>query len=219
MDQELVSITTDDIHLEGVLQLPNKPMGIVLFAGGIGQDGDVLSSGNHALASYLREAGIGTLLLDLFSTTAVQDYYTRFDLTLLTQQLDKALDWLARHGNPGKVPLGLFGAGTGAAAALQLAAWRGTGGSIAALVSRNGRVDIDGRQTLEKVRVPTLLIVDGNDRGVVDVNRMAFGALPCDKQLELIPGTLDDRAMLQAAALPAREWFTRHFAGRTIDWQ
>ena len=213
MDEQIIKINSDGVVLEGMLSVPDKPVGVVLFAHGSGSSH--LSPRNNEVACLLRDAGMGTLLLDLLSTDEDKDYYTRFDITMLTQRLGKAADWLGQYAGTRKAPLGLFGASTGAGAALQLAAWRGTG--IAAVVSRGGRPDMAGRQALETVRAPTLLIVGGLDRDVIDLNRMAFSALHCDKQLEVINGAghlFEEPGALQATAELAKSWFMRHFAGR-----
>ncbi len=213
MNEQLVKIESDGVQMEGVLALPGKPMGVVLFAHGSGSGRQ--SPRNREVAAVLLEAGMGSLLLDLLSPQEEKDFYTRFDITLLTQRLGKAADWLGQHEGTRGLPLGLFGASTGAGAALQLAAWRGN--DIAAVVSRGGRPDLAGRQALEKVKAPTLLIVGGLDRDVIDLNRMAFSALHGDKQLEVINGAghlfEEPGAMQQVAAL-AKSWFTRQFAGK-----
>ncbi|HAT31632.1 MAG TPA: hydrolase [Janthinobacterium sp.] len=211
MEEQLVSIEGDAVHMDGALELPDMPIGVVLFAYG----SDRLNPGNGEILAELRHAGMGTLLLDLLSAEEEKDYYTRFDMTLLTQRLAKAADCLAQSERTRGLPLGLFGSGSGAAAALQLAAWRGA--DIAAVVTRGGRPDLAGRQTLDKVRAPTLLIVGGLDNDILDLNRMAFTALHCDKQLEVINGAssqFGEAGALQAAAVLARSWFTQHFSGR-----
>ena len=213
MDEQIIRIKSDGVTLEGMLSLPDKPVGVVLFAHGSGSSR--LSPRNNEVARLLRDAGIGTLLLDLLSTDEDKDYYTRFDITLLTQRLGQAADWLGQYVVTRKAPLGLFGASTGAAAALQLAAWRGA--DIAAVVSRGGRPDLAGRHALETVRAPTLLIVGGLDRDVIDLNRMAFSALHGDKQLEVINGAghlFAEPGALEATAALATSWFMHHFAGR-----
>jgi putative phosphoribosyl transferase len=213
MEEQLVGIEVDGVQLAGVLGLPGKAMGVVLFAHGTGSGR--LSPRNNEVACALQEAGMATLLLDLLNPQEEKDFYTRFDVTLLTQRLGKAADWLARHEATLGLPLGLFGASTGAAAALQLAAWRGT--DIAAVVSRGGRPDLAGRPALEAVKAPTLLIVGGLDNDVISLNRMAFGALHCDKQLEVINGAthlFEEPGALREVAALAKSWFTRQFAGK-----
>lgn len=210
---QLVHIPVDDVHIEGMLELPSEPQGIVLFAHGSGSSRH--SPRNMAVARALQDAGIGTLLLDLLSAQEDQDYYTRFDITLLTRRLGQACDWVRLYGSTRALQLGLFGASTGAAAALQLAAERGTG--IAAVVSRGGRPDMAGRHALDKVRAPTLLIVGERDHDVLGLNQTAYTALHCDKRLDVIGGAghlFEEPGTLDAVAALARDWFTQHFTRR-----
>ena len=214
MHEEQIVITSDGARMEGAFALPDQASGIVLFAHS--GPGGRSSMPDTRIAGRLREAGIGTLLIELLEAQEEKDYYTRFDITLLTQRLDQAAEWLRRSEVTRALPLGLFGASTGAAAACQLAAWRGNG--IAAVVSLGGRVDMTGRQALDKVRAPTLLIVGGLDHDVVGLNRMAFSALHCDKQLEVINGAghlFEEAGALDAAIALTRDWFTHHFNGRS----
>ncbi|MET3133668.1 putative phosphoribosyl transferase [Oxalobacteraceae bacterium GrIS 1.11] len=211
MEEQLIRIESDGMRMEGMLAMPDKPIGVVLFADGGGR----LNPRNGEVSLALRKAGMGTLLLDLLSVAEEKDFYTRSDVTVLTQRLGRALDWLGQHGDSRGLPMGLFGASTGAAAALQLAAWRGS--DIAALVSRGGKPDLAGRPALEKVRAPTLLIAGGLDNDGLGVNRMAFTALRCDKQLEVINGAgamFEEPGALAATTALASSWFSQHFVGR-----
>jgi len=213
MQQQMVRIKSDSMHMEGMMELPDNPSGIVLFAHGSGSSR--LSPRNNEVAGKLRGAGMGTLLLDLLTAKEDQGYYTRFDISLLTQRLGKASDWVRQYGRTRELPFGLFGTSTGAAAALQLAAERGT--DIAALVSRGGRPDMAGRHALDKVRAPTLLIVGELDHDVLGLNRVAYTALHCDKRLEVIPGAghlFEEPGTLETAAALATAWFVRYFTGR-----
>jgi putative phosphoribosyl transferase len=210
MRQQLVKIKSEAMHMEGMLELPDDPIGIVLFAHGSGSSRR--SPRNNDVAAELRRAAMGTLLLDLLSAEEDHNYYTRFDIALLTQRLSRAADWLRHYELTRELPLGLFGASTGAAAALQLAAERGT--QIAAVVSRGGRPDMAGRHALDQVRAPTLLIVGALDADVLGLNRVAYTALHCDKRLEVIPGAghlFEEAGTLQQAAELACDWFVRHF--------
>lgn len=214
MLEQLVHIEYDRMQMDGALELPDHASGIVLFAHSGG--GGRFSAPDTEVASALRRAGIGTLLLDLLNADEEKDYYTRYDMTLRARRLDKAVHWLGRDGSTRDLPLGLFGAGTGAAAAFQLAAWRGN--AIAAAVALGGRVDMVGRQALDKVRAPTLLIVAALDHDVVSLNRMAFSALHCDRQFEVINGAgplFAEPGALPAAITLARDWYARHFSGHT----
>ena len=210
---EFIEIKTDSVHIEGMLELPPDPTGVVLFAHGSGSSR--LSPRNNYVAGELRKAGMGTLLLDLLTPQEDRNYQTRFNISLLTERLNTAADWLRDNGSTAALPISLFGASTGAAAALQLAARRGSG--IAAVVSRGGRPDMAGRRALEQVRAPTLLIVGGFDDVVIELNQTAYTALHCEKRLEIIPGAthlFDEPGTLEAAAALARDWFARHFPGR-----
>jgi len=206
--EELISIRCDAAEVEGMLELPADPVGLVLFAHGSGSSR--LSPRNNYVAGELRAARIGTLLMDLLTRREDQDYAMRFDIPLLTQRLNAIGDWIRQYGLTQALPLGLFGASTGAAAALQLAALRS---DIAALVSRGGRPDLAGADALQRVRAPTLLIVGGADDVVIDLNRSAYAALGCEKRLEIIPGAthlFEEPGKLEAVAALARGWFARH---------
>ena len=206
---ELIGIKADAVRMEGMLELPADPTGIVLFAHGSGSSRH--SPRNNYVAGELRKAGLGTLLLDLLSKQEDQTYQTRFDIALLTRRLGAAADWLRQHASIAALPLGLFGASTGAAAALQLAALRGQ--DIGGVVSRGGRPDLAGREALEKVRAPTLLTVGGLDHGVIELNQAAYSALACEKRLDIVPGAthlFEEPGTLEIAAGLASEWFVQH---------
>lgn len=207
---ELIGIKTDSVRIEGMLELPLDPIGIILFAHGSGSSR--LSPRNNYVADELRKAGMGTLLLDLLTPDEDRNYQTRFNISLLTERLNTAAEWLQHNSSTASLPIGLFGASTGAAAALQLAAARGTG--IAAVVSRGGRSDMAGREALEKVRAPTLLIVGGFDDVVIELNQVAYTALHCEKRLDIVPGAthlFDEPGTLEAVAELATDWFVQHF--------
>ncbi|CAN7280451.1 alpha/beta hydrolase [Pseudoduganella sp. LjRoot289] len=209
---ELIGIDAGPARMEGMLDLPDDPVGVVLFAHGSGSSR--LSPRNNYVAGELRKAGMGTLLLDLLTQQEDQQYQTRFNIALLTERLDIAAEWLGQHAASAALPLGLFGASTGAAAALQLAAMRGPG--IAALVSRGGRPDLAGEQALAKVLAPTLLIVGGLDGGVIELNQSACAALRCEKRLDIVPGAshlFEETGTLEVVAGLATNWFALHFAG------
>ncbi|MEN3295352.1 MAG: hypothetical protein V7642_4605 [Burkholderiales bacterium] len=206
---ELVRIATDSVQVEGMLELPADAAGVVLFAHGSGSSR--LSPRNNYVASVLRGAKIGTLLMDLLTPQEDQDYRTRFDISLLTHRLLDAVNWLRQYEPTHSLPIGLFGASTGAAAALQVAAIAGSG--IKAVVSRGGRPDLAGKEMLEKVTAPTLLIVGGLDDVVIELNRAAYDALKCEKQLVIVPGAthlFEEPGTLEAVAHLARDWFAKH---------
>ncbi|MFC4932848.1 dienelactone hydrolase family protein [Massilia sp. GCM10023247] len=205
----LVTIPAGSAGLEGMLELPATPIGMVLFAHGSGSGR--FSPRNNSVAAELRAAGIGTLLLDLLTLEEDAADRSRFDIDLLAARLHAAATWLGTEPLTAPLPLGLFGASTGAAAALRLAADDGTG--IAAVVSRGGRPDLAGA-ALAQVIAPTLLIVGGEDGVVIDLNRQAFDALRCEKALEIVPGAghlFEEPGTLAQVAVLAANWFVRHF--------
>lgn len=210
MQAQLVRIVSGPVQVEGTLELPSDPIGIVLFAHGSGSSR--FSPRNNYVANNLRAARIGTLLMDLLTPEEDESYQTRFDISLLTQRLASAVAWLRRHASTSALAVGLFGASTGAAAALQVAAERGDG--IAAVVSRGGRPDMAGPDALSRVRAPTLLIVGGLDGVVIDLNRAAYAVLPCEKQLKIVAGAthlFEEAGKLEGVSSLAAAWFVAHF--------
>ncbi|MDB5838648.1 MAG: putative phosphoribosyltransferase [Herminiimonas sp.] len=206
---ELVRIPAESVWMEGMLEIPPDPVGIVLFAHGSGSSR--LSPRNNYVAKVLRDARLATLLLDLLSPQEDSIYRTRFDIFLLTQRLQTAFKWLRQHGQASSLPVGLFGASTGAAAALQLAALADS--AIGAVVSRGGRPDLAGKEALEKVTPPTLLIVGGSDDVVIDLNNAAYAVLHCEKEMVIVPGAthlFEEPGTLEAVAELARNWYLRH---------
>lgn len=205
----LISIPAGGTLLEGMLELPATPIGVVLFAHGSGSSR--FSPRNNQVAAELRDGGIATLLLDLLTPEEDTAYRNRFDIEVLAARLHAAANWLGTEPLTAPLPLGLFGASTGAAAALRVAADSGTG--IAAVVSRGGRPDLAG-PALAHVIAPTLLIVGGEDGQVVDLNREAYEALGCEKALEIVSGAthlFEEPGALEQVAELACGWFVRHF--------
>ena len=208
--EQMVGIPAGAVLLEGMLALPASPIGVVLFAHGSGSSR--FSPRNNQVAADLRDAGIGTLLLDLLTPEEDTLYRNRFDIAVLAARLQAASSWLGTQGPTAALPRGLFGASTGAAAALRVAADSGTG--IAAVVSRGGRPDLAGA-ALAQVLAPTLLIVGGEDGAVLDLNRQAYEALACEKSLEIVPGAthlFEEPGALAQVAVLASGWFVRHFS-------
>jgi dienelactone hydrolase len=203
---ELVLIASGKARLPGMLELPPSPRGVVLFAHGSGSGR--LSPRNNFVAAELRRAGLGTLLLDLLSREEDRQYENRFDIALFGARLGDAVSWLAQQPETSGGGLGLFGASTGAAAALQLAASRPD--DIAAVVSRGGRPDLAGADELARVRAPTLMIVGGEDHTAVEVNRQALRNLTCEKELVVVRGAThlfeEPGALAEVSRLAAR-WF------------
>jgi putative phosphoribosyl transferase len=208
--QTLVTIPAGAGAMEGILDVPADPVGIVLFSHGSGSGR--LSPRNNYVAGELRLAGIATLLLDLLTPAEDQRAENRFDIALLTGRLGIALGWIATQPAISSLRVGLFGASTGAASALRLAAARPD--PIAAVVSRGGRPDLAGAEALRTVRAPTLLIVGGEDDVVIDLNRRAYSLLACERELQIVPGAthlFEEPGTLEQVAQLATGWFARHF--------
>jgi len=207
--EKLVHIPVDGVTLEGALVIPERAAGLVLFAHGSGSSR--FSPRNNFVAGELRHAGLGTLLIDLLTRHEDQDYARRFDIALLTQRLVAVSKWLADQPATSSQPLGLFGASTGAAAALRAAA--ALPDSVKAVVSRGGRPDLAGKQALTQVRCPTLLIVGGYDDVVIELNQQAHALLNCQKELVIVPGAthlFEEPGTLEQVATLAAGWFGKH---------
>lgn len=210
----VVRIDTAEAALEANLAIPEGACGIVLFAHGSGSSRH--SPRNRMVAERLRGIGLATVLADLL--TADEEAYDlataalRFDITLLARRVVAAVDWLCRQPQTAALPLGLFGASTGAAAALVAAAHRPD--DVRAVVSRGGRPDLAG-DSLALVRAPTLLIVGGRDRQVLDLNERAAAMLRAVHALQVVPGAthlFEEHGALEQVAGWAAEWFDRHLA-------
>jgi dienelactone hydrolase len=206
-----VEIAAGGARLEGELVVPVEARGVVLFAHGSGSSRR--SPRNRRVARDLVSAGIGTLLFDLLTAEEDRDYATRFDIPLLASRLVAATAWLAHEARVGRLPVGYFGASTGAAAALIAAAEFGS--RIGAVVSRGGRPDLAGVEALGRVDAPTLLIVGGEDHEVIALNRKAYACLRCAKQLQIVPGAthlFEEPGALEQVAALAATWFRRWLA-------
>jgi dienelactone hydrolase len=214
INQREVRIATGPITLQGDLTLPRNATGIVLFAHGSGSSRH--SSRNRFVAGALSRAGLATLLMDLLTVEEervdLRTAHLRFDIGLLAERLVGATDWLLQQPDTHELTIGCFGASTGAAAALVAAARRSD--SIGAVVSRGGRPDLAGPE-LPQVHAPTLLIVGGDDRQVIVLNRTAYQQLACEKQLVIVPGAthlFEEPGTLEEVAELARDWFLEHLA-------
>jgi putative phosphoribosyl transferase len=207
-----VSIPAGAVALEGSLALPAGARGVVVFSHGSGSGRH--SPRNRYVADELRKAGIATLLLDLLTEAEDRDDARRFDIPLLTERLGDAVRFVERHASTRALPLGLFGASTGAASALRVAAAMPL--TVRAVVSRGGRPDLAGRGVLASVRTPTLLLVGGADEGVIGLNEAARAEMrraACE--LVLVPGAthlFEEPGTLEEVARLAAAWFERHFA-------
>jgi dienelactone hydrolase len=212
MKESLVAVPAARATLEGVLELPPAPAGIVIFSHGSGSGRH--SPRNRFVAKALQEASLATLLLDLLTPEEDQEYETRFDIALLTERLGHAVRFARGHAATQSLPIGLFGASTGAASALRVAAEDAL--DIGAVVSRGGRPDLTGNALLAQVRAPTLLIVGGRDYGVIELNESARDALTgCECELAVVPGAthlFEERGALEEVARLAAQWFARHLA-------
>jgi putative phosphoribosyl transferase len=208
---QLVRMPVDHVLIEGALELPAKATGLVLFAHGSGSSRH--SPRNNFVAAVLRDIGVGTLLMDLLTPVEDTDYQLRFDIALLTRRLLQATHWVQGHPEAAHLPIGYFGASTGAAAALRAAAAMGDG--VRAVVSRGGRPDLAGQPDLVKVRAPTLLLVGGLDTDVLELNRAAYALLSCTKKLSVVPGAthlFEEAGTLAQVACQAAAWFGHHLA-------
>ncbi|HYM32750.1 MAG TPA: dienelactone hydrolase family protein [Candidatus Cybelea sp.] len=201
------------LMLEGNLDLPGDATGVVLFAHGSGSSR--FSPRNRYVAAALCRAGFGTLLFDLLTEDEATDRARVFDIPLLAERLGTAVEWLATQPDTCRLPLGLFGASTGAAAALVMAAESPR--QVGAVVSRGGRPDLAGA-ALRKVRAPTLLIVGGDDPEVLELNRTARAELHCISELRIVLGAthlFEEAGKLDIVIDLAQAWFGAHLsAGR-----
>ncbi len=205
----LVHIPAGSATIEGMLEIPERAVGLVLFAHGSGSSRH--SPRNNYVAGVLRQAGVGTLLMDLLTPEEDRDYERRFDIALLTQRLLDAARWVVSQSDTREVSLGFFGASTGAAAALEAAAILGA--EARAVVSRGGRPDLASSEVLASVSAPTLLLVGGLDDGVIDLNQQAYDQLRCEKKLHIVPGAthlFEEPGTLEEVAHQAAAWFARH---------
>jgi dienelactone hydrolase len=196
------------LGLAGDLWIPAAASSIVAFAHGSGSSR--FSPRNRDVATALNSRGIATLLFDLLTAAEEADRANVFDIPLLAERLVQAVRWLDRQPGVASLPLGLFGASTGAAAALVAAAELGS--RVGAVVSRGGRPDLAGG-VLDRIRVPTLLIVGGADSVVIELNEQALARLRGTKALQIVPGAshlFPEHGALEAVIAHATEWFERH---------
>ena len=204
-----VTIPDSGIELPGSLRLPEEPIGLVIFVHGSGSSRH--SPRNRAVAASLNEAGVATLLFDLLTQREAANRANVFDIDLLAKRLLAARRWAAHAPEVHNLPVGFFGASTGAAAALRAAAVAPEG--VAAVVSRGGRPDLAGAE-LRHVRTPSLLIVGGEDREVLELNRQAASLLAGRKELAVVPGAghlFEEPGALEQVARLAAGWFVDQF--------
>lgn len=210
--EETVLINADGVRLSGDLRLPTDCSGIVVFAHGSGSSR--LSPRNRLVAERLVAGGLGTLLFDLLTEEEeiidLRSGHLRFDIPFLARRLVAATHSLGRDPRAAELPVGYFGASTGAAAALIAAAVCPT--TVSAVVSRGGRPDL-ACDFLGDIRAPTLLIVGGADEPVLELNRKAYARLVCPKRLEVVPGAthlFEEPGALESVSDLALDWFQRY---------
>jgi dienelactone hydrolase len=208
MKQDEVHIGVNNDSLTADLNLPEASQGLVIFAHGSGSSRK--SPRNSFVADILNKRGLATLLADLLTVAEDEVYENRFNIPLLGRRLVNITEWALQQERLRSLPVGYFGASTGAAAALQAAALLDD--NIRAVVSRGGRPDLAGH-SLQKVKAPTLLIIGSLDRQVIDLNRKAYDELLCEKQMEIVKGAshlFEEPGTLHKAATLATDWFDHH---------
>jgi dienelactone hydrolase len=196
------------LTLPALLAVPRDPRGVVAFAHGSGSSR--LSPRNRLVASRLNHEGLATLLVDLLTSEEEPDRRNVFDIELLAGRLAGAADWISTRAELRRLPLGFFGASTGAAAALWAAAELGD--TVSAVVSRGGRPDL-AADRLSEVRCPALLIVGGADQVVVELNRSVLPLFGREAELRIVTGAthlFEEPGALEQVAELAASWFARH---------
>jgi putative phosphoribosyl transferase len=212
MSHGLRRVTIGSQQLEGILTVPEPAVGLVIFAHGSGSSR--LSPRNTYVAERLQERGIATLLFDLLTEEEADDRRNVFHVPLLASRLEEALVWSREDPDTAALPVGLFGASTGSAAALVTAAQNPS--EIAAIVSRGGRPDMAG-EAIAQIRAPTLLIVGGADTVVLELNEDAYAALNCTKHLHVVPGAthlFEEPGALDKVVEAAGDWFAQHLQAK-----
>jgi putative phosphoribosyl transferase len=211
---ELVEIASGSVVLHGDLIVPPEARGVVLFAHGSGSSRH--SSRNRYVAEVLQRAGLATLLMDLLTSEEeevdLRTRHLRFDIPMLGDRLVSAIDWLYRREETATLAIGLFGASTGAGAAIMAAAARPN--LVGAIVSRGGRPDL-AEAALTRVSAPTLLIVGEGDEVVIGLNQWALSQLPGEKSLVIVPGAthlFEEPGTLEQVAALAKDWFRKWLA-------
>lgn len=209
-----VSIRIDGITLQGDLFLPAGCNGIIIFSHGSGSSR--FSPRNRHVADFLHTKNFGTLLFDLLTEQEDQYYQNRFNIDMLTGRLVGATMWLESLEEAKNKPLGLFGASTGAASALQAAARLP---EVRAVVSRGGRPDLASIDDLQKVEAPTLFIVGSLDDDVLQLNKLAYLQMKCDKKIELVYGAthlFEEPGKMETVAELAANWFEKHLTAVSV---
>lgn len=213
MSKQEIDITVRGVLLKGDLVMPGAPQGLVIFSHGSGSSR--FSPRNRAVAESLNREGFATLLFDLLTEEEDSIYENRFDIELLTNRLVEVTHWLKSNSSTALLPMGYFGASTGAASALRAAAVMGNG--IQAVVSRGGRPDLAMKE-LPRVQAATLLIVGALDEPVITLNRQAFQQLKGEKQLQIVQGAthlFEEPGKLETVAAMAAAWYRQHLVKRS----
>ena len=210
-NSETIDVLIEPRGLEGILRLPRRPTGLIIFAHGSGSSR--FSPRNSLVARQLSNRGFATLLFDLLTAGEEQDRRNVFDIPLLSSRVGEAVGWASTSSYVQRLPIGLFGASTGAAAALVAAANEPR--PVRAVVSRGGRPDLAG-EALAQVKAATLLIVGGLDHDVLDLNRHALRLLQCEKRLDVVPGAthlFEEPGTLEAVVEASINWFSAYVPG------
>ncbi|OZV69792.1 dienelactone hydrolase family protein [Winogradskyella aurantia] len=208
MNYRSLDIPIEEVTLKGRLRLAKQQKGLVVFSHGSGSSR--MSSRNNYVADLLLDEGFSSLLFDLLTETEDTVYENRFNIDLLTQRLVLVTKWIYKQDITKNVPLGFFGASTGAASALKAAPFLGT--KIKAIVSRGGRPDL-AAPILDQINCPTLLIVGGNDGDVITLNQKAYDLLRSIKKIEIIEGAthlFSESGKLEIVAELTCAWFTKY---------
>ncbi|HEX6915191.1 MAG TPA: dienelactone hydrolase family protein [Chitinophagaceae bacterium] len=213
-----VLIPVNGLSLQGEIVIPRDPQAIIIFSHGSGSSR--LSPRNRFVAEHLNDAGFATLLFDLLSSEEEQFLRNRFDIDLLSARLITVTEWVKKQPSLEELPIGYFGASTGAASAIRAAA---AGASVYAVVSRGGRPDLAG-EALSSVEAATLLIVGSHDPEVLELNRRALRRMLCPKELKVIEGAshlFEEGDTLSEVCRHATKWFEKHLpvAGRKTKKQ
>lgn len=212
---QTIKLKIDNVTLEGDLAVPENPIGLVIFSHGSGSSR--FSPRNNFVAEQLQYGGIATFLFDLLTKEEDSIYENRFDIELLSQRLIKVTQQLKNLSSVSTLPFGYFGASTGAASALNAAAYLTD--IIRAVVSRGGRPDL-AMSNLHLVQAPVLLIVGGFDHEVIDLNKLALAKIKNEKSLVLVEGAthlFEEPGTLERVAELAEDWFTKYFMGNDAE--
>lgn len=204
-----IDIHLSSVTLKGDMVIPDNARGIVIFSHGSGSSR--LSSRNKLVAEFIQNQNIGTLLFDLLTEEEDAIYENRFNIDLMVSRLIQTTEWVMKYPEAKGLPIGYFGASTGAASALRAATYFGD--DIKAVVSRGGRPDL-ALSELHLVKSPTLLIVGGMDIPVIEMNKMAFDELTCVKEMKIVHGAthlFEEPGKLIEVANMAIIWYKRYF--------